>query len=211
MGVDFLQGMGTFSMNARHLRMVVVVMAALAASACQNAKPPVQKLPEISFANQRPIMLDVGQLEIVPEYISPGRSPNIEHLMPMSPEGATVRWAQDRLKPMGKAGFARVVVKDAKVIEVPLKTDKGLTGVFKQEQETRYDATLDVVVEIHDARGMTVGDVTARAARSRTVPEGLSINERDRVLYEISEALIKDIDQQMTPLIKSYLARWVMS
>ncbi|MBI3446716.1 MAG: hypothetical protein HY055_15480 [Magnetospirillum sp.] len=196
-------------MITRHLRLVVVVAAALAASACQNTKPPMQKLPEISFANLRPFQLDVGQLEIVSEYVSPGRSPNIEHLMPVSPEGAAQRWAQDRLRPVGKSGTARVVIKDAKVVEVPLAIDKGLSGAFKKEQELRYDAALDVAVQILDQRHMVVGETVARATRSRTVPEGLTLNERDRVLYDISESLAKDIDQQMAQLIGNYLGRWV--
>ncbi|MGE5515350.1 MAG: hypothetical protein ACM31D_05960 [Bacteroidota bacterium] len=192
----------------RPSRVAMALLCALTLAACEN-KPPVQKLPEISFADKRPFMLDVGQLEIVPEYISPGKRPNIEHLMPVSPENATVRWAQDRLRPVGRSGFARVVIKDAKVVEVPLKTDKGFTGMFKQEQEERYDASLDVAIQILDERHMPVADVVARATRTRTVPEGVSLNERDRVLYEISESLIRDIDTQMDGLIRSYLNRWV--
>jgi len=197
-------------MIARHLRLAAVVLAALSASACQNTKPPMQKLPEISFANLRPFNLDVGQLEIVSEYVSPGRSPNVEHLMPVSPEGAAQRWAQDRLKPMGRSGFARVVIKDARVIEVPLAVDKGFTGAFKKEQEMRYDARLDVAVQILDARHMVVGEAVAAATRSRTVPEGMTLNERDRILYDISESLAKDIDQQMNQLIPNYFGRWLL-
>ena len=194
----------------RHLHLVVAVLATLAVTACQNTKPPMQTLPEISFANLRPFNLDVGQLEIVSEYVPPGRSPNIEHLMPVSPEAGAQRWAQDRLKPMGRVGYARVVIRDAKVIEVPLAIDKGLTGAFKKEQEMRYDATLDVAVQILDARHMVVGETVARSSRSRTVTEGITLNERDRVLYDISESLAKDIDEQMSQLIRNFLGRWVL-
>ena len=131
--------------------------------------------------------------------------------MPVSPEAATVRWAQERLRPMGRSGFARVVIKDAKVVEVPLKVDKSIGGLFKQEQSERYDAALDVAVEIRDERGMVVADVVARATRSKTVPEGASLNERDRVLHEVAESLVRDIDAQMDGLIRSYLSRWVMN
>jgi len=194
----------------RHLRLVVAVLATLAVTACQNTKPPMQELPAISFANLRPFNLNVGQLEIVSEYVSPGRSPNVEHLMPVSPEAAAQRWAQDRLKPMGRDGYARVVIRDAKVIEVPLAVDKGITGAFKTEQEMRYDATLNVAVQILDARHMVVGETVATASRSRTVAQGITLNERDRVLYDISESLAKDIDGQMSQLIPNFLNRWVM-
>lgn len=196
-------------MIARHLRLAAACIAVLTLGACQSAKPPMQKLPEISFANLRPFQLDVGRLEIVSEFVAPGRSPHIEHLMPVSPEGALQRWAQDRLKPIGRSGSARLVIKDAKVVEVPLATDKGLTGAFKKEQEIRYDANVDAVLQILDERGMVQGETAARASRSRTVAEGITLNERDRVLYDISESLAKEIDRQMSLSIQSYLGRWL--
>ncbi|CAA7612971.1 hypothetical protein [Magnetospirillum sp. SS-4] len=197
-------------MIARHLRLMVVVAATLTASACQNAAPPMQKLPEISFTHLRPFHLDVGQMEIVSEYVSPGRAPNIEHLMQTSPATAAQRWAQDRLKPMGRAGTARVVIKDAKLTETGLATDTGLTGAFKKEQELRYEGSLEVAVQVLDARHMVVGETVARATRSRTLVEGATLNQRDQAQHEISEALAKDIDEQMTQLIGSYLNRWLI-
>lgn len=195
-------------MFLRRSRVVLALACALALAACEN-KPPVQKLPEISFADKAPFRLDVGQLEIVPEYVSPAKRPNIEHLMPVSPEAATVRWAQDRLRPIGRSGYARVIIRDAKVIEVPLQVDKGFSGMFKDQQAARFDGSLDVAVQILDERHLPVADVVARATRTKTVAEGASLNERDRVLYEISESMIRDIDSQMDGLIRTYLNRWV--
>lgn len=195
-------------MFLRRSRVVLALACALALGACEN-KPPVQKLPEISFADKAPFRLDVGQLEIVPEYVSPAKRPNIEHLMPVSPEAATVRWAQDRLRPIGRSGYARVIIRDAKVIEVPLQVDKGFSGMFKDQQAARFDGSLDVAVQILDERHLPVADVVARATRTKTVAEGASLNERDRVLYEISESMIRDIDSQMDGLIRTYLNRWV--
>jgi len=195
-------------MFVRASRLMVALAALITLAACET-KPPVARLAEISFAGKRPIQLDVGQLEIVPEYQSPAKRPHVEHLMPVSPEAATVRWAQDRLRPVGRTGSARVVIKDARVVEVALKTDKSFTGMFKEEQAERYDAVLDVAIQILDERHMPVADVLARATRSRTVPEGVSLNERDRILHDVTESLVRDIDSQMDGLIRSYLGRWV--
>ncbi|MCA1909889.1 MAG: hypothetical protein LDL39_16170 [Magnetospirillum sp.] len=197
-------------MSFRLSRLMLVLAGALALAACE-AQPVAQKLPELSFADKRPFQLNVGQLEIVPEYQPTGRKPNVEHLMPLSPENATVRWAQDRLRPMGKSGFARVLIKDAKVVEVPLSTDKGFTGMFKDQQSERYDGSLDVAIQILDERHFPIADVVARATRSHTVAEGATLNERDKVMFELSEGLIRDIDSQMESLVRTYLSRWVMN
>lgn len=195
-------------MTFRLSRLLPALAGALVLAAC-DAPPVIQKQPEISFADKRPFRLDVGQLEIVPEYVSSGRRPNVEQTMPISPEAATVRWAQDRLRPIGRTGYARVVIKDAKVVEVPLKVEKGLGGMFKEQQAQRYDAALDVAIQVLDERHFPVADVVARATRSHTVSEDATLNERDKVLYDMTDALIHDIDSQMDSLIPTYLGRWL--
>ena len=192
----------------RASRLMTALAFMVMLSACET-QPVTHALTPISFAGKPPISLDVGQLEIVPEYQSPAKRPNIEQLMPVSPEAATVKWAQERLRPVGRTGSARVVIKDAHVVEVSLKTDKSISGLFKDEQAERYDAVLDVAVQIQDERHLTIADVLARATRSRTVSEGVTLNEREKVLHEITEGLIRDIDSQMEGLIHSYLSRWV--
>jgi len=202
-------------MIARHLRLMAVALAALvplATTACSNSKPPIQRLPEISFANRGTFNLNVAELEILPEYVPPGRAPNIEHQIPVAPGKAMERWALDRIRPVGarNSGYARLVIKDARVTETPLSVDKGLSGAFKTQQELRYDARLQVTIEIQDARHMTLGSVDASAARSRTVAEGLTVNERDRILYEITESLAQEVDEKLTALIPGYLGRWLV-
>lgn len=196
-------------MTFRLPRLVLAASALVLLSACQT-NPSPQRLPEISFAAKRPISLDVGQVEIVREYISPARRPNVDHLMQVSPEAAAIRWVQDRIKPMGRTGTARVVIRDAAVVETELRTDKSFSGNFKDQQSERYEGSLDVSVQILDDRHLTVADVVARANRSKTVLESASLNDREKAQHEISEALIKDIDAQLDGLIRSYLSRWVM-
>lgn len=199
-------------MIVRSTRMAMIVAATLALGACQTAAPEIQKLPEISFAHKQPINLNIAELRIDPQYQPPGRKPNVEHLMPVSPEGAAVRWAQDRLRPMGAAGSgaARMIISDARVVEVPLPVEKGLTGLFKEEQAERYEGFLDISIQILDERSLPIADVVARASRTRSVPQGISLNERDRVLHQLVEDMITDIDNQMDGLIRTYMARWVL-
>jgi len=185
-------------------RPVFIIATVLALSAC-NA-PPVVPSFKTSSVVAEPIVLDVGQLEIVSQFNSPGRLPNFDHLMPMSPQTAAIRWAKDRLKPMGRSGFARVVIKDASVI----KTDLMVTGRSKDEQAERYDGKLDVQVQILDPRHMPLADVTARATRVRSLPVGVTASERDTALNEMTRMMIADIDSTLDGLIRSYEARWVI-
>jgi hypothetical protein len=192
----------------RTLRLAAAFAALLALAGCDTA-PPVQVLPPISFAGETPIQLDVGHLIIQPAYHSPRRPPYYDYLMPVAPEAAAVTWAKERLQPVGRTGYARVTIRDAKVIETDLPTQKGVGTMFTDQLSQRFDGTLDVTVEILDARHMPLAHVEARATASRSLPQGLSIDQRNRELYDLTTSLIHNIDSQMNGLINSYMARWI--
>ena len=196
-------------MVSRAVRFGLGLIALVLVASC-SSKPVVQRLPELNFTDRPPIYLDVAQLEIVSQYQPPGRAPNYEHLMPVSPEAAAIRWAKDRLRPVGRSGSARVIIKDAAVLRTDLRTDKGVKGMFKDEQAERYDGTLEVMVEILDNRHLPIGaEVTARAARTRSLTEDVTVNERERALFDITESMARDVDTQLDGLIRSYLGKWV--
>ncbi|MBY0430695.1 MAG: hypothetical protein K2Q10_05820, partial [Rhodospirillales bacterium] len=187
-------------------RLALVVLALVALAGCHTT-PPQQRLPTLSFSQFRPYRLNVGQIEVVSEFQAPLRDPHIEHVVPLPPEEAAKRWVQERLQPMGTHGFARFIIRDARFVERPLQVDKGIKGLFKTEQEARYEAGLDVVVQILDDRHMPLADVQAKASRSRTLTEGTTLNQRDRVWYEMSESLIMEINTQLDSLLPQYLGK----
>src|SRR5579859_6161821 len=105
----------------------------LTLSAC-SSPPPMQRLPEMTFLYKPPIRLNVARVEVVSEYTAPTVRPNIEYDMPVSPEAAVRKWAQDRMKPVGREGILRFLINNASATETPLQTDQSLSGMFKKEQ-----------------------------------------------------------------------------
>jgi hypothetical protein len=120
------------------------------------------------------------------------------------------KWAQDRLRPLGREGSARLIVRDAKVVETRLKTDSGVTGMFKDQQAERYDASLDVVFQILDERQFMIAEAQAQATRTRGVLEGISVNERERIWYELVQQLTEEVGAQLENSMRTFMARWLM-
>lgn len=172
--------------------------------------PPPQKLPELTYGHLPRIRLAVDRVDIRDDYKPPLTAPNIEHRVPQAPAKASVRWAGDRLVavPDGGGRRAEFVVVDARMIETPLPRTGGVQGMFTTDQDQRYDAHLAVRLEIVDARGATLGVVTAAANQSRTAPEGITLDARDRLQFEVVEALMRIVDAELTRSIDSTLARW---
>ena len=172
--------------------------------------PPSPTLPELTFAHLDPIRLDVGKIEIVDEYVPPLKAPNVEHEFPVAPAEAAQRWGRDRIIAAGTSGVARIVIRNAGVIEVPLEKTAGLTGLITVDQAARYDGTLEMLIEIRSDRGTQEAFVRAFANRSQSVPEDITLNERQAVFYELTEGLIGDLNAELERNIRQHLARYLL-
>ncbi|MCE2510936.1 MAG: hypothetical protein J4G10_08245 [Alphaproteobacteria bacterium] len=168
--------------------------------------PPSDRQPELTFNHLAPIRLGVDRIEIVHAYAPPLRAPNVEHLLSTPPMDAAKRWAEERLRASVGPATARFTIRDAKVIEEKLPTTGGFLGYFTVEQGARYDATLDVLLEIIDGKGKRIAFAEAAAHYSQTVPEDASINERENYWFQLTENLLKTFDQEMGAAIQSHLA-----
>lgn len=190
-------------------RFLLVVFAGLALAACETPVP-VQRLPEITFNHLPKIGLNAADLQVVNEFKPSFQEPNIEHLMSTPPATVMQRWAEQRLQARGATNVAKFTVVDAQVKASPLKVDSGITGAFKVEQSVRYDASVAAMLEIFDDRGFRRAFASARVSRSRTLPENASLNEREKVWFELTEALMRDFDAEMEQNIRAHVGGFVM-
>ncbi len=187
---------------------LVVLAIAGAVSAC-TVPPPEPVYPQLTYGHLGAIRLDVAAVEIVEVYVPPLTPPNVEHEFPIPPAAAARRWFEDRLEAVGAAGLALAVVREASVVEVPLKKTTGITGLVTKDQSERYDAKLVMEIEIRSAVGDRAAFVRAVATRSRSVPEDITLNDREKVFFELTEALMNDINAQLLNQINQHLVKYL--
>jgi hypothetical protein len=193
--------------NPSPLRAAVVVAALL--SGCAGA-PPAATVAEITFTHLPPINLDVAAIELVEQFVAPLEPPHVEGDLPVTPAAAAKRWVTDRLVPAGTTRIARVTLEDASATEQALATEGGMSGLFTSEQAKRYDVTVAMRIEIIDqATRFVEGFATASAAKSTTIAEDATLDERDRTLLGLVEAVMQDLDENLDLSIRRHLARFV--
>ena len=171
----------------------------------------VQKsgFPQISFAHLQPISLNVARIEMKNRYISPATRPNVEHEFPVSPAAVASNWGRDRLRAVGASGVARVIVRRASVIEVPLKRTTGVTGAFTRDQSERYEAVIDMMVELRDATGNVRVTAESTAKRSRSVSENISLNDREKIWFEMTESMMADLNTALENQVRIHMKEWI--
>ncbi len=187
---------------SRSFRQIFLLLAAFALAACETPSPKIT-FPEITFQHKPPIKLDVRDISFEQVYRPPSRPPNVDHLFPVRPAAAAVRWGRDRLRAAGATGRARYVVREASVVEVPLKMESGLKGMMTIDQSERYDARLVVDVHLNSDERRSLGTITVEVVRSQTVAEDISLNEREKVWFDMTEALMRDFDAELEKALKT--------
>ncbi len=188
---------------------VCLILGSLAVAGC-TAPPPRPDHPEIGFQDRPPIRLDVREVAVEQSYRPPYAAPNVEHLFPVPPAAAAARWANERLVAAGPTRRARYNVRQASVLETPLERSGGLKGAFTTEQSERYDARLVVELEIISEDGRSEGSLTAEVERSRSVPENLTVNERETVWHEMTRTMLDELDRRLEETIKRVFFKYLI-
>ena len=161
-----------------------------------------------SFAHLPPLVFDLARIEVVERGAAPHPS-DVDHLFPIPPAVAARLWVEDRLRASGHVGVLRVTIDEASARSTPFATNKNLEGLLTEEQAERIDARLRVTIEAIDGNGEVNGSATAEAERSRTLPEGITLAERERHYDEIVGALLHDYNTSQEQAIRKYLGLYL--
>lgn len=186
------------------LRPLLLIGLLLLAACRSAAPPPMPTYPPLSFAGPK-ITFAAERMEVREDYTPPLAAPHVEHLAPLSPADAARQWAEGRLAVTGSGlGVVRVAITEASILAEDLPPSSGL-GKTVSEGSRRFTGTLRVRLSYEDPGSGIERLSEAMATRVRVMPAHVTLNERDRALYELSAALARDIDAAMVQQIATYM------
>ncbi len=181
--------------------------------ACQGPLPPLPlaAFPDPTYDHLGQIQFDVAAVDIVEAYRPTYAAPNVDHLFPVPLITAARAWARDRLRAAGGANSGRAIfnVREASVVAIALPTTGGVRGAVTVNQSVRYEAELTVELEILGPGGGQRGRVFVTAKRSRTAPEDITLDGRDRLWFAMTETLIADMNRELEARIRAILGSFL--
>lgn len=193
------------SQKLRRLTLSLFAVAGLAACSTQ----PAPQFPELTYSHMPKIVLDVAEIQIVNEASATSGAKHVEAQMPVSPETALRAWVRDRLQANGVSGVAKFVIENASVTETDLQKTPGLKGLVTKDQSQRYDSRIRATLKLEGVPRVTQAFAQAEVSRGQTIAEDATINERDQLLFNLTEATMKDFDPIMAASIRQHLADFV--
>lgn len=191
------------------IRALATAAVALPLLAACTTPPERPMFADITFEHRPDIEMDVADIVVKKEYAAPMQAPHVDHLFPIEPGRALMSWGQDRLVSMGDQGVATYAVTDASAIVEDLGTDQSLSDYFTTEQAERYTLKMAVRLTVEHPGG--TGSIRVTGQRATTVPEGASLNDRERTWYEMTEKLMADMDAELETTLREELSRYVLS
>ncbi|WP_417432083.1 hypothetical protein [Kiloniella sp.] len=196
-------------LSRRSFMLSGLAIGGAALTGCKTA-PSSYEYAELTYTHLPPYNLLVRDVVIDQAYVSPAKSPNVEHLFDISPAQASARWAKDRLYPQGNNNVLNFLIKNAAVTESKLEQQKGITGLFTYDQSERYTGVLEVELQVLNDQGFNEASVVAKAERSVTVAENIKLRDREKVWYKLTEDLMTEIDRQLQQGIAKHLSDYVL-
>ncbi len=192
----------------RFFRFSLLFLPVVFLGACfdMSAPPPP---PSLSFRGYQPIYFNVSSIEVVEEYRSPMRAPNVEHIMPYSPADAVQLWTKQRLRASGGNKTMQVVVKDASVVEKSLPTDGGVVGFFKSEPDREYNARLEVEIRIYGDAALSEASASVVGTRMLTITESDSVEDRDMKFRGMIKEMMVVMNAELEKNIYQHLGSYV--
>ncbi len=173
-------------------------------TAC-DSPPNRQRFADVTFQHLAPINLDVGSVQVESAYRPTDNPEDMGAEYPQAPVEAAAQWARDRLKAVGARGQANFTVVEASATRTPLPRSTGLSAALKKDQSDRYDLAIEVRLEAFNPISGKSGVVSERVTRSQTVPEDLTLNQREVVLFNLLDSAMKDLNARLEQSIPQYL------
>jgi hypothetical protein len=165
--------------------------------------PPAPVLPQFNLA--------VAEIKIVPAY-APGPGATAEQAVPFAPSAALETWAKTHVQARGRQGQAWIVIRDASISAkpVPARTRDPRDWVRRQPVE-RYDAVLELEVQIKDDSGRTRAQTVARATHARFLMDDHRDYQRERTtqLQALSDEIIAAALKRLEGEVRTNLVQWV--
>jgi hypothetical protein len=167
--------------------------------------------PPLDFGDRPPLHLTVERITIDSVDRPAGVPPDVDQMLPLTPEAATRALLEQRLRAVGGPDRLQAVILDASVQEEALETASGVRGLLTTEAAARLQGEIKVRVDRLDPAGTVVGSVSTAVTRTRAIPEGVGYAERQRIAYELVRDLVADLDAGLTANLREGFAQLLRS
>lgn len=185
--------------------MVLCFSLVLFLSGCTETLPIVSRPPDMTFANFRPIELNVARIDVQNNYSPLMADPNVGHLFPIPPYVAVEKLIRRQLVPAGDENILRVRIDEASVVREYLTAPNPIEDLFVRRPSEKLKAKILLRFELFSpqAPDIVIGHAEVIVRRTKTLLEGTPIAERDQAYFALTEDLMDSVNDGLKTIVKN--------
>ena len=187
-------------MKSKHY--IIILFTLFFLSAC--VKQENYLIKNINFDNYIPINISASDLIIDQVYISNIDYPYINHLVKQDLMSLVKNWAEARLKPVktNNSSVIQVVINIASIKAISLKQNTKIEDIFISNAAINIETNLDITINLLDQNGNKLSYVDLKIFKSQELGDNISLLEKEYLIQEMLQSLIKDFDSLAINKIK---------
>ncbi len=170
-------------------------------------------IKNINFEDYKPIKIDASELIIEQLYIRNIEYPYIEHLVKQDLVAIINNWAEARLSPIenNNSGILQLVINIASIKAFKINKEIKIEDLFSSKVAMNIEMNLDVTINLLDKSGNKISYLDLKVFKSQELGNNISLLEKDYLIQEMSESLIKDFDRLAVNKIKEIFYKNLLS
>ena len=177
------------------IALAAAVMAIPLAGCTTTATSAGKPVPEMTFAQLAPFYVNAHTISIETSYDPMADRDDIASTFPTPPDIALRRYAEVRLRPAASGqGILHYVIEDARVDYSNFRVQGHLAELIHNNGRDRYDVRMKLRLYKTFPDGSISQQVTLTLERPLTLPESMSVAEREMAQFKFLEEMMKDVD-----------------
>ena len=173
-----------------------------------------ESLEEIVFDNSllNSISFIAEKKEIKISYDTTFDESYIDHVMIISPAQRINSWLENNINNFGTFNKIVIDINKASITrkEIDSKIKVELAGISKEKKEYIYELNFKVFFHLYNDSDQVLAITEAEVYRSTTSSLFISLNERNRILDNLTLNALKDLSNKSVELLKMHMSEYTL-
>ena len=189
---------------------ILTFICFLVFSSCQKT----EFLEDIVFDNSllNNISFIAEEKEIKVSYETNFNETYIDHVMEISPTMRISSWLENNINNFGTFNKIVANIQKASIIrqEVDSEIKIKVGGITKKQNEYLYELNFEVLFLLYNDNDQLLATTKVEVFRSTTSGKFISLNERDRILDNLTLDALRDLSNKSVELLKIHMKEYIL-
>ena len=189
---------------------IITFICFLVFSSCQKT----EFLEDIVFDNSllNKISFIAEEKEIKVSYGTNFNETYIDHVMEISPTMRISSWLENNINNFGTFNKIVANIQKASIIrqEVDSEIKIKVGGITKKQNEYLYELNFEVLFLLYNDNDQLLATTKVEVFRSTTSGKFISLNERDRILDNLTLDALRDLSNKSVELLKMHMSEYIL-